>query len=200
MAGPTRALLVVDVQVDFCEGGALGVPGGVAVAGSIGRYLDQHRERYRAVVASRDWHDPTSDNGGHFAAEGELPDFEHTWPAHCRAGSRGADYHPDLPTGLVDHHVRKGQGRPAYSLFEGASPPGNSPAQLLTELGVGAVDVCGIAADYCVFHTATAARELGWDVTVLTDLCVGVAPDSTARAYRDLLTRGIRLADAATSG
>src|SRR4051794_31984139 len=104
-----RALLVIDVQNDFTEGGALGVAGGAAVAEGISGYLAGSTDVYDVVIASRDWHDGEGDNGGHFATTAP-PDFVDTWPPHCVAGTAGAEYHPALDTSLIDVHVRKGQG------------------------------------------------------------------------------------------
>ena len=118
-----RALVIIDVQNDFTEGGALGVEGGAAVAAAITEHLREHPDDYAVVIASRDWHDPDNDNGGHFASAGE-PDFVSTWPRHCMAGTEGAEYHPAIDTGLIDIHVRKGQGVPAYSIFEGTTDDG----------------------------------------------------------------------------
>src|SRR5690606_23641158 len=112
----SRALLIVDVQNDFTEGGALAVTGGDAVASAVSEFLAAHAAEYDVIVASRDWHDADGDNGGHFA---DQPDFRGTWPVHCVAGTPGAEYDPLLATDAVTHHVRKGQGMPAYSMFEG---------------------------------------------------------------------------------
>ena len=114
-----RALLVVDVQRDFCEGGSLAVSGGAAVAAAITTYLGTAGSRYATVVASRDWHHGGDSNGGHFAWDGADPDFVATWPVHCVAGTDGASYHDDLDATLIEHHVEKGQGVPAYSMFQG---------------------------------------------------------------------------------
>ncbi|MEO5920134.1 MAG: isochorismatase family protein, partial [Pseudolysinimonas sp.] len=129
----TRALFVIDVQRDFTEGGALGVEGGAAVAAGITDYLRAHPDDYDVVFASRDWHDGDNDNGGHFATDA-APDFVVTWPRHCVAGEPGAEYHPALDTTLVDVHVRKGQGRPAYSIFEGTTEAGGTLTEALDEL------------------------------------------------------------------
>lgn len=193
----THALFVVDVQNDFCPpGGSLAVPGGDEVAAAITRFLREHRNRYDVVIASRDWHEPGSTNGGHFAAEGTDPDFAGTWPAHCVAGTPGADYHPALDRGLVDVHVRKGFGRPAYSIFDGATDDGRTTAQLIADHDVTHVDLVGIASDYCVFASATGALDAGLDVTVLTDLCAGVTPDTTRTAFDQLAAAGARLVPA----
>ncbi|HEY0374977.1 MAG TPA: isochorismatase family protein [Amnibacterium sp.] len=184
-----RALLVVDVQNDFTEGGALGVDGGAAVAAGISAHLARHRDDYDLVVASRDWHDGDTDNGGHFAT-GE-PDFVDTWPPHCVAGTAGAEYHPALAVDRIDAHVRKGQGEPAYSAFEGVLDDGERLADLLADRGVTDVDVVGIATDHCVRASALDAAATGAHVRVLTDLVAGVAPASSAAALEELRAVGI---------
>lgn len=184
-----RALFVIDVQNDFTEGGALGVEGGAAVAAGVSEYLRRHPSAYDAVFASRDWHDPVGDNGGHFATE-LPPDFVVTWPPHCMAGTPGAEYHPDLDTSLIDIHVRKGQGVPAYSIFEGTTDDGVTIAEKLDELGITEIDVVGIATDYCVRASALDALGAGRKVRVLIDLVAGVAPDSSRDALSELKDSG----------
>ncbi|MWB99120.1 isochorismatase family protein [Agromyces seonyuensis] len=188
----TRALFIVDVQNDFTEGGALGVDGGTAVAAGITAYLSAHRADYDLVVASRDWHTADSDNGGHIALAGE-PDYVETWPVHCIAGTPGAEYHPALDVSGVDVHVKKGQGVPAYSLFEGVDDDGRHVAALLDERGILEVDVVGIATDYCVRASALDAIERGRVVRVLTDLVAGVAPESSTAALAELGHSGARI-------
>jgi nicotinamidase/pyrazinamidase len=188
----TRALFIIDVQNDFTEGGALGVNGGTAVAEGITRYLAEHRGEYECVFASRDWHDADNDNGGHFAVDAE-PDFVSTWPVHCVAGTPGADYHPALDTSLVRFHILKGQGRPAYSIFDGHSPAGSPVHNLLDEHGVTDVDIAGIATDYCVRASALDAVARGLHVRVLTDLVAGVAPESSEAALAELAHGGATL-------
>ena len=187
----TRALFIVDVQNDFTEGGALGVEGGDAVATGITAFLAAHAADYALIVASRDWHDADGDNGGHFAS-GD-PDFVDTWPPHCVAGTPGAEYDPGFDTSAVTHHVKKGQGKPAYSLYEGVTDAGETVADLLAEHGVMDVDVVGIATDYCVRASALDAIEHGRHVRVLTDLVAGVAPDSSERALAELAHAGADL-------
>ncbi len=187
----SKALFIVDVQNDFTEGGALGVDGGDAVAAGISRYLAAHAADYTLVIASRDWHDAEGDNGGHFAA-GE-PDFVDTWPVHCVAGTAGADYDPGLATDAVTHHVKKGQGRPAYSLFEGMTDDGKTVAQLLDAYGATEVDVTGIATDYCVRASALDAIAHGRRVRILTDLVAGVAPGTSDAALTELAHAGAEL-------
>ena len=189
----SRALFIIDVQNDFTEGGALGVDGGAAVAEGITAYLAQHPDRYAHVFASRDWHDGSNDNGGHFATGGTAPDFVDTWPSHCVAGTPGAEYHPALDTAAVDVHVRKGQGVPAYSIFEGTTDDGRTVVEVLDELGIDEVDVVGIATDYCVRASALDALGSGRRVTVLTDYIAGVAPDSSAAALVELEASGAKV-------
>ncbi len=184
-----RALLVVDVQNDFTEGGALGVAGGAAVAQAVTDHLAAHGDEYDLVIASRDWHDPVGDNGGHFAV-GAAPDYVVTWPVHCVAGTPGADYHPAFDRGRVDVHVRKGQGEPAYSAFEGTTDGGRRLADVLAEQSVTDVDVVGIATDHCVRASALDALGTGARVRVLTDLIGGVAPASSAAALDELRGAG----------
>lgn len=186
----SRALFIVDVQNDFTERGALGVVGGDAVAERISRYLDTHADDYAVVVASRDWHHGDDDNGGHFSSE---PDFIDTWPVHCVGGTYGADYDEVFDTRRVTHHLKKGQGKPAYSLFEGVTDDGRTAADILDEHGIRDIDVVGIATDYCVRASALDALGAGRAVRVLTDLVAGVHPDSSAAALAEIETAGARL-------
>ena len=186
-----RALFIIDVQNDFTEGGALGVTGGAAVAEGITEYLRAHPDAYDLVIASRDWHDGDNDNGGHFASG--APDFVDTWPRHCVSGTTGAEYHPALDTSLIDVHVKKGQGVPAYSIFEGVTDSGADLIELLDEKGVDVVHVAGIATDYCVLASARDALDAGREVAVLTDLVAGVAPESSKAALGELAAAGAEL-------
>jgi nicotinamidase/pyrazinamidase len=183
----TRALLIVDVQNDFTEGGALGVSGGVATAEHITAFLHGHPDDYDLVVASRDWHHGEDDNGGHFAAD---PDFVTTWPVHCVAGTPGAEYHPALDTARIDVHVRKGQGEPAYSAFQGRDDEGRALADVLAAAAVDAIDVVGIATDHCVRASALDGLTAGLQVRVFEDLVAGVAPGSSAAAIAEVRAAG----------
>jgi nicotinamidase/pyrazinamidase len=185
----TRALLVIDVQNDFTEGGALGVEDGAAAAEAITAYLEAHPQRYGVVFASRDWHHGDDDNGGHFATDA-APDFVATWPPHCVGGTPGAEYHPALDTSLVDVHVKKGQGVPAYSIFEGTTDDGAAFRDELDRLGVTDVDVVGIATDYCVRASALDALAAGRRVTVFDDLVAAVDPVTGAAALAELASAG----------
>jgi len=192
--GMSRALLIVDIQNDFTEGGALAVAGGDAVASAASAFLAAHAADYEVIVASRDWHDATGDNGGHFA---EHPDFVDTWPAHCVAGTEGADYDPLLVTDAVTHHVRKGQGKPAYSMFEGVTDAGDTVGAVLTRAGVLGADVVGIATDHCVRASALDALAHGVQVRILTDLIAGVAPEASDAALAELAHAGAELIESA---
>ena len=128
------------------------------------------------MFASRDWHAGDHDNGGHFALDSE-PDFVDTWPPHCVAGTPGAEYHPALSTEEVDVHIRKGQGIPAYSIFEGTDDAGETVSAVLTRHGITDIDVVGLATDYCVRASVLDALEHGQHVRVFTDLVAGVADD-----------------------
>jgi nicotinamidase/pyrazinamidase len=188
----SRALLIVDIQNDFTEGGALAVAGGDAVASAVSAFLEAHAADYDVIVASRDWHDAIGDNGGHFAQE---PDYVDTWPAHCVAGPEGAEYDPLLMTDAVTHHVRKGQGKPAYSMFEGVTDAGETVGAVLTQAGVLSADVVGIATDHCVRASALDALAHGVRVRVLTDLVAGVAPEPSSAALAELAHAGADLAE-----
>ncbi|MEV8267031.1 isochorismatase family protein [Microbacterium sp. NPDC076911] len=192
----SRALFIVDVQNDFTEGGALAVVGGDAVAQRISDYLGEHAGEYALIIASRDWHDPDSDNGGHIS---EAPDFVDTWPVHCVAESFGAEYDPGFDFSAVSHHVKKGQGVPAYSLFEGTTDEGQSVAALLDEHGVLSVDVTGLATDHCVRASAIDAIEHGRRVRIFTDLVAGVAPASSEAALAELAHAGAELDESGSS-
>ncbi|PZF64389.1 nicotinamidase [Curtobacterium sp. MCBD17_013] len=184
----TRALVIVDVQNDFTEGGALGVDGGAATAARITTFLGRHAGDYDVIVASRDWHHGDDDNGGHFAS-GD-PDYVTTWPVHCVADTFGAEYHPDLDTAPVDIHVRKGMGEPAYSAFEGVDDQGRGLVDLLYDRKVHALDVVGIATDHCVRATALDGARAGLDVFVFEDLIAGVASGPSAAALDEIRAAG----------
>lgn len=189
----SRALFVIDVQNDFCEGGALACQGGAQVASSITKYLQGNKSNYDKVIASRDWHTPDSANGGHFPAAGIEPDYVNTWPLHCIAGTPGADYHPNLDSSLVDIHIKKGQDQPGYSIFDGVTESGEKIQDLISRLGITEVDVVGIATDYCVRASALDAKHFGLDVRVITSLTAGVSAASTEAAIDELVDAGVRV-------
>lgn len=183
----TTALIVVDVQLDFCEGGSMGVDGGAATASAISAYLGTSAGRYAHVVASRDYHE---DPGDHFSS---TPDFVDTWPPHCRLGHPGAAFHPDLDVKHLEEVFTKGRFEAAYSAFEGRATDGHLLAPWLRTRGVDAVEVVGIATDHCVRATALDGAREGFATTVLLDLTAGVLPETTARAQQEMARAGVTL-------
>ncbi|GAA1663150.1 amidase [Citricoccus zhacaiensis] len=203
-----RALVIVDVQNDFCEGGSLGTDGGARLAGRITAFLDEHAQDYAAVVATRDWH---VDPGPHFADEGTEPDYTETWPVHCVAGTGGAELHPELDSEFIDAQFLKGRFDASYSGFdgqlgvpdmvrsgapEGTSGPFGATAAAATAVeedapglddwlraeGINSVTVVGIATDHCVRATVLDAIDAGYDTSVFTDLVTGVDPERSEEA------------------
>jgi nicotinamidase/pyrazinamidase len=185
-----RALIIVDVQNDFCEGGSLAVAGGTAVARAISSLLAAGDHGYGHVVATKDYH---LDPGSHFSA---TPDYAHSWPAHCVAGSPGAEFHPELATGPIEAVFRKGLHAAAYSGFEGVTDDGTPLADWLRAHDVDTVDVVGIATDYCVRATAADAAANGFGTRVLLGLTAGVAPGTTAEAITELSDTGVQVTPA----
>jgi nicotinamidase/pyrazinamidase len=179
-----RALVVVDVQRDFCEGGSLAVTGGDAAAQRIAEVL-QGEHGYDYVVATRDHH---IDPGSHFSPH---PDFVDSWPTHCLVGTTGVEFHEALDPSRFDAVFDKGEYAAAYSGFEGRTREGDRLAPWLADRGVNAVDVCGIATDYCVRATATDAAAAGFATRVLVDLTAAVAPDRWPDVAADLAEAGV---------
>ncbi len=207
-----KALIIVDVQNDFCEGGSLAVAGGAAVAGAISDYLDASHQNFDHIVATQDWH---IEPGEHFSDD---PDMVDSWPPHCRAGSKGAELHPDLDSEYVQAYFRKGQYAAAYSGFEGVlapedevptgeqrggGVPSGEPGSTDPEDAIGLDDwlqshdveeivVVGIATDYCVKATALDAVQAGYEVTVIGGLTAGIAEDLSS-TYAELEENGVEL-------
>jgi nicotinamidase/pyrazinamidase len=190
----TRALIVVDVQNDFCEGGSLAVDGGSAVARSITALVgtDKAGGRYDIVVATKDWH---VDPGPHFADPDVGPDFVETWPVHCVADTPGAEFHPDLAI-VVDEVFLKGRRSASYTGFDGGASADESVllGDWLRARGVTEVDVVGLATDHCVKATALDADAAGFPTTVLIEHCAGVAPDTTEAALVEMEAAGVTVA------
>jgi nicotinamidase/pyrazinamidase len=187
-----RALIVVDVQNDFCEGGSLAVAGGADVAAAVTELIGQAAgSGYQHVVATRDHHIAP---GGHFSAH---PDFVHSWPAHCVAGTEGVGFHPNfapaVASGAIDAVFDKGAYAAAYSGFEGADENGVKLGDWLRAREVSEVDVVGIATDHCVRATALDAAKAGFRTHVLLDLTAGVAEETTERAIEELREAGVEL-------
>ncbi|ATW48714.1 nicotinamidase [Streptomyces xantholiticus] len=186
-----RALIVVDVQNDFCEGGSLAVTGGADVAAAITELIGQAQPGYRYVVATRDHH---VEPGSHFS---DNPDFVDSWPPHCVAGTEGVGFHPNfapaVASGAISAVFDKGAYAAAYSGFEGTDENGSTLAQWLRAHDVTEVDVVGIATDHCVRATALDAAREGFTTQVLLDLTAGVSEETTARALEQLREAGVEL-------
>lgn len=188
--GARRALIVVDVQPTFCEGGELPVVGGNAVASCVAGYLRERHEGYAAVITTQDWH---VDPGDHFSAD---PDFADTWPPHGIVGTANAELHPEIAdavAGLSVVRIRKGEHQAAYSGFDGTDPDGRSLQQVLADASIDEVDVCGIAESHCVKATALDAARLGYRTTVLRDLTVPVTEELGVAARAEMASAGVRL-------
>jgi nicotinamidase/pyrazinamidase len=188
-----RALLVVDVQNDFCEGGSLPVAGGARVASDIAELLHHWTTRdplapdYAHVVATKDHH---VDPGDHWSKE---PDFVDSWPVHCKVGTDGEAFHPNLDPQPFDAIFLKGEHEAAYSGFEGRATDDVALADWLRTRGVTDVDICGIATDYCVRATALDAVREGFVTRVLGDLVAGVAEASSEAALSELRDAGVHV-------
>lgn len=205
----SKALIIVDVQNDFCEGGSLATERGVDVAALISEYVENHHGDYEAIVATQDWH---VDPGTHFS---ENPDFKDSWPVHCKAESHGAELHEDLDTDYIEAYFRKGEFEAAYSGFEGLLAPEDSvmtgereacaPAQddtpkvslddWLAERDITDVDVVGIATDFCVKATALDAVDAGYETRVLLDLTAPVDEDALDEVSDELEDAGVTVAE-----
>lgn len=188
----SRALLVVDVQPTFCEGGALAVAGGNDVAHAIADYVAAHRDRYDLVVTTQDWH---IDPGRHFATPPEEPDYVDTWPRHGVADTAEAELHPALAQLAPDASVKKGQYDAGYSGFDGVDDEGRSLAQILE--GITAVDVVGLAESHCVRATALDAVRAGMSARVLSDLTEPVSEELGIAAREELRAAGVEIVPSA---
>ena len=188
-----RALLVVDVQNDFCEGGSLAVVGGAAGARAISDRLDIGD--YDHAVATRDHH---IDPGGHFA---KAPDYIDTWPAHCVAGTPGAELHPDLDRTNLELVFDKGEYAAAYSGFEGITDQDGRPLlDWLRAHHIDSVEIVGIATDHCVRATALDAVAGGLTTAVRLDLTAGVARTTVDLALEQMREAGAELTGTPTVG
>jgi nicotinamidase/pyrazinamidase len=183
----SRALIIVDVQNDFCEGGSLPVGGGGDVATAISSHVTKRGDDYAHIVATRDFH---IDPGEHFASE---PDYVHTWPPHCVVGTPGVDFHQNLLLAPIEVVFSKGHHTAAYSGFEGSADDGVALGDWLRERDVDEVDIVGIATDHCVRVTALDASRAGLRTKVLLDMTAGVAKETTERALSQLRTADVTL-------
>lgn len=211
-----HALIVVDVQQDFCEGGTLAVEGGAQTAALITEYIHQCGHKYHVIATTRDWH---IDPGPHFAPQ---PDYEETWPVHCVAGTPGAELHENLDSEGIDAEFLKGQYNDGYSGFDGvlgepdlirsqdgmAGPYGATAAAAaatvdgsttmddwLREHEIEQLTIVGIATDHCVRATAIDASDAGYEVRVLTNLTVGVAEHTIDAALDEMEDAGVMLSE-----
>ena len=186
-----NALLVVDVQVDFVEGGSLGVQGGLSVAAMIARHVRHFRNEYQFIVASRDYHESAPD---HIS---DHPDFVNTWPPHCMVGTPGAAFVPTIQNLVREKYIHavvtKGRTAAAYSAFDGYDPRGHKLLDVLKENGIDHIDVCGIATDYCVRASALDARTNQFQVRVLVNLCAAVKEETGIQALEEMKAAGIQL-------
>ncbi|MEU1601872.1 isochorismatase family protein [Micromonospora matsumotoense] len=182
-----NALIIVDVQNDFCEGGSLAVAGGAGVAAGISGLLADAPQRWDHVVATKDYH---VDPGAHF---GDPPDYVESWPRHCVVGTSGSEFHPGLATDRVEAIFHKGEHAAAYSGFEGHADDGECLADWLRRHDVDRVDVVGIATDHCVRATALDAAREGFATTVLLDLTAAVAPATLDVALRAMDGAGVTM-------
>lgn len=205
-----KALIIVDVQNDFCAGGALATDRGAKVASLISEYVEDNHHRYEAVVATQDWH---IDPGAHFS---DTPDFVDSWPVHCVANTEGAEIHPNLDTDYIEAYFRKGRYEAAYSGFEGLQAPEESVmtgehepgatlddegpktplADWLDEHEIQDVDIVGIATDYCVLATAKDAVDAGYETRVLIDLTAPVHENKLDEIIAEMENEGITVKQA----
>jgi len=188
-----RALLIVDVQPTFCEGGELAVDGGNNTASAIADFVNANRNKYGKIVTTQDWH---IEPGDHFS---ETPDFVDTWPAHGVAGTPNAELHPAIAPLNPDISVQKGQYAAAYSGFEGTDAAGSSLDTILKSNGISDVDVVGIAESHCVKATALDAQNLGYNTRVFTDLTVPVTEDQGVAARAEMSAAGVALTPSAAA-
>jgi nicotinamidase/pyrazinamidase len=186
-----NALLVVDVQVDFVEGGSLGVKGGQQVAAMIARHVRHFKNEYAFVVASRDMHESAPD---HIS---DNPDFINTWPPHCMVGTPGAAFVPTIQNLVREKYITavltKGRYAAAYSAFEAVDPRGHPMLDVLKEQRIDHVDICGIATDYCVRASALDARKNQFQVRVLVNLCAPVREETGVQALEEMKAAGCQL-------
>lgn len=204
-----KALIIVDVQNDFCEGGSLATERGAEVAALISEYVETRHSDYEAIVATLDWH---VNPGDHFS---DTPDYKTSWPRHCVAESRGADTHENLDTDYIEAFFRKGAFEAAYSGFEGLLAPENSVMTGEREAGAAVedetpklslddwlqeheitdLDVVGIATDFCVKATALDAVDAGYETRVLLDLTAPVSEEGQDDAVDELEDAGVTVTE-----
>lgn len=180
------ALLVVDLQNDFCPGGALGVPDGDRIVSRVNRTIELFERRGLPILATRDWHPRVTK---HFK------EFGGAWPPHCIQGTKGARFHPDLrlPKDIVLLSKGMDPEQDSYSGFQALSPAGRDLESVVRDLGIDEIFLCGLATDYCVRATALDARRRGIRVHVLEDAIKGVEvrPGDSVAAIREMRAAGV---------
>lgn len=181
------ALLIVDVQNDFCEGGSLAVKGGANVAAAITQHIIDHSNEYDYIIASKDWHIDPGDHWGTLKSGKEI-DYKTVWPVHCPAGLAGSNFHPFLDAAYIDAVFLKGQYEAAYSAFEGTlnSKADKTLDYWLDRYEVTNLYICGIATDYCVAATVTDSVTYGYNTCLLPYLTVAVDTENFDTIWRDL--------------
>jgi len=177
------ALIVVDVQPTFMEGGGLPVPHGEEVVSAINDLMSE----FDYIITTQDWH---IDSGEHISDE---PDFVNSWPAHGIAGTNEAELHADLQHCLINFQVKKGQYDAGYSGFSGKTEDSCTLEDILLKLGVEKVFVCGLATEYCVKATALDSKRLGFDTAVILSATRGVTPEGMKKAIREMCASGIEV-------
>ncbi|KWZ72860.1 MAG: isochorismatase family protein [Winkia neuii] len=182
-----KALLVVDVQPTFCEGGELPIEGGNQVAHDIADFVAKHRNNYDLICTTQDWH---ISPGGHFS---DQPDFVDSWPPHGLAGSANAELHPALADLNADVAVKKGAYAAAYSGFEGEDADGHLLGAILRERGITQIDVVGLAESHCVKDTAIDGVKEGLKVRVFLDLTKPVSEELGQAAREQMRRAGVLL-------
>ncbi|MCI7551865.1 MAG: isochorismatase family protein [Actinomycetaceae bacterium] len=185
MDSENRALIIVDVQPTFTEGGALGVDGGNAVAEHIADFVTEHSDEYEYIVTTQDWH---ISPGEHFS---QNPDFVDTWPPHGVAGTAEAELHEAIASLPIDESVKKGEYQAAYSGFEGKNADGELLERLLREHDIDALDIVGLAESHCVKETALDGIKAGWPVRVFSDLTAPVSEELGIEARREMDEAGV---------
>ena len=183
-----RALVIVDVQPTFCEGGSLEVHGGHAVAKEISDFVTENYE-YDCIITTQDWH---IDPGPHFS---DQPDYVDSWPDHGVAGTKEADLHPELAciTQRINYSVKKGMFKAAYSGFEGFDDEDQSLKQILEKESIECVDIVGLAFDYCVKATAIDSAQFGFDTRVLAKLSASVSPELMKDVSNEMEAHGVEV-------
>lgn len=181
--GAEKALLIIDVQNDFCPGGALAVPEGDKIVPVLNRYIELFLSKGLPIFASRDWH---PEKTKHFK------DFGGLWPKHCIQKTRGAEFHPGLK--LPDKIIILSKGmdpeKDSYSVFQGADSQGKSFLNLLSFMGIIELYVGGLATDYCVKESVLDALKNGFKVKLLMDAIKGVNEESSREAIKQMVARG----------